>query len=110
MRAIQLGADMHRKIEPPHGAMALRWVRQRHGKIAAETDQRLGPSVNDGLHRGYRVMAMHRRRFEAEDALNAGQQGGSRFFGDADRTVPLHIGMTSQWADARAGFSEIASQ
>src|SRR5882724_8181188 len=110
MRAVQLGADVHREIERGHGPIALRGLGKRYSEIAAEADKCLGPTIDDCLHRGYRVMAMHRRGFEAEHARDPGQQGSSLFFGATNRAVPLHIGMTPQWAYAGAGFSEVAAQ
>src|ERR1700726_821549 len=110
MRAVQLGADVPCEIERGHGPIALRGIRKRYGEIAAEADKCLGPAIDDCLHRGYRVMAMHRRRFKAEHALDPGQQGSNRLFGDTNRAVPLHVGMTAQWADAGTGFSEVAAK
>jgi hypothetical protein len=110
MRAIQLGADVHCKIEGAHGPVAVRRAWKRYGEIAAEADECLGPSFDDCLHRGHRVMARRARRVETERGLDPRQQGGIRPLGNADGAIPLHIGMTAQRADAGAGFSEIAAQ
>src|SRR5258706_15288635 len=109
MRAVQLGADVHCEIERGHGPIALRGIRKRYSEIAAEADKCLGPAIDDCLHRGYRVMAMHPRRFEAEHAFDPVQHGAGRLLGNPDRAVPSHIAMTPQWAEAGAGFSDVSA-
>src|SRR5208282_6038359 len=55
-------------------------------------------------------MAMTRRRAETERLFHVGEHRRDRLFRDADSAVALDVGMSAQWADARAGFAEIAAQ
>ncbi len=47
-------------------------------------------------------------RLETQGLFNAVQERLGRLFGNADGPVPLHVGVSAQRADARAGFSEVA--
>src|SRR3546814_20908185 len=54
------------------------------------------------------MMAVRTRGFEAEDVADAVEIGLRRFFVDADGAVALHVRMTADRRDARAGLAEIA--
>jgi len=47
MRPIQLGADVHGKIEGAHGPVHCAGSGSAYGEIAAETNECLGPSFDD---------------------------------------------------------------
>src|ERR1700758_3126638 len=97
-------------IELAHGRLATLRVGQRYGKIAPETDQDLGAAVIDRLHRSNRIMAMMAWRLEAEGAFDTLKQWNVGPFGDADRSIALHVGVAAQRADAGTGLAEIALQ
>ena len=110
MRAVELGAEVHGEIELAHARPATLRVGQRHGKIASETDQDLRSAIVDCLHRSDRVMAVMSWRLEAEGAFDALKHWNIGLFGDADRSIALHVGVTAQRANAGARFAEIAPQ
>src|SRR5580700_4561358 len=110
MRAVQLRADVHRQVEGPHGFEASLRLRERHREIAAETYECLRPPLDDGQYRCERIMAMSLRGLETEHAFDRLQERFSGLLGDADRAVPLHVGMAPQWADSRTRLAEIPAQ
>src|ERR1700730_13051128 len=68
MGTIELGGDMHRKIEVPHRLECDVRVAHRNGKIAAKTDQSLRTSIPDRLDSLDRVVSLVAWRLESEDA------------------------------------------
>src|SRR5467141_2852517 len=68
MRTIELGSDMHRKIEVPHRLECDFRIGHRNGKIAAKTDQSLRATIPDRLDSFDRVVALVAGRLESEDA------------------------------------------
>src|ERR1700730_17848347 len=68
MGAIELGGDMHRKIEVPHRLERDIRVAHRNGKVAAKADQRLRTSIPDRLDSFDRVVPLVAWRLESEDA------------------------------------------
>lgn len=71
MRSIELGRDVHRDIEIPHGLERDFGVGHRNGKISPETYQSLGASVPDRLDGLDRVVAFFAWRLEPEYADNS---------------------------------------
>ena len=101
---------MHCQIQPAHGGLALSGIGQCDRQISAQTHQYLGLTRCNGLHGGNRVMSVRARRLETVSALDALQERCARPFGDTDAAIALHVRVTPQRADARAGFAEVAAQ
>ncbi|MCY1222309.1 hypothetical protein D9M72_343990 [compost metagenome] len=110
VRAVELGPDMHAQVELAHCREALLGIGQGHGKVAAQAKQRPGPAIDHRLHGIDGVVPVPRRRPEAEGILEPPQEVRRRLLGDADGTVPLHVGVAAQGADAGARLAEVAAQ
>ena len=68
MGAIELGGDMHRKIEAPHRLERDFRIGHRNGKIAAKTNQSFRATIPDRFDSFDGVMALVAWRIDSEHA------------------------------------------
>src|SRR3984957_6986154 len=110
MGAIELGGDMHHKIEAPHRLECDVRIGHRNGKVAAKTHQSLRAPIPDRLDSLDGVMALVAWRLESEHAGQSIQQRCTRDLGNADRAISLHVRVAAQRRNAGALASYIAAK
>ena len=110
MRAIELGSNMHRKIELAHRLECDFRIGHRNGKIAAKTDQRLRSAIPDRFDSFDRVVALVARRLESEYASQPVQKSIVRNLGDPDGAISLHVRVAAQRRDAGALATDVAAE
>src|SRR6202008_3749033 len=110
MGTIELGGDMHRKIEVPHRLECDVRIGHRDSEIATETDQSLRTPIPDRLDGFDRIVALVAWRFESEYPCYSIQEIIVRNLGNADRAVTLHIRMAAQRRNAGAPAPDITSE
>ena len=84
-------------------------IRHRHREITAKTDQRFRVAGNHCLQGFHRIVTMSAWSDKTEHAFEVIQKLRTRFFGNADGTVALHVRVTAQRADPSPRFADIAA-
>src|ERR1700682_2118724 len=110
MRTIELGGDVHCKIEVPHRLECDFRIRHRNSKITAKTYQGFRSPIPDRLDSFDRVVALVAWRLEPEHARYAVEKLVVRNFGNADRAISLHIRVAAQRRNAGALAPDVAAE
>ena len=109
MRAVELGGDLHRQVEPAPLLLHQQALGDRAQEVAAEAEEGADLARDDGLAGLDCVQAVLARRLEAVLLRQTVEGHEFGLLGDADGALALHVGMAPHRADARARLADLAA-
>ena len=107
---IELGHDLHRKLQIPPGPLHHISVGHRSDEIAAKPEEGLDATVAYPLAGLHRIKSAFARRLETVLRRQAIERCELGLFGNADSALALHVRVAAHRKDTRAGFPDIAAQ
>src|SRR3569832_187243 len=96
MAAVELGRDLDVQVEVPPGLLDQSGFRNGPHEITAESDEAANPPVDHALARLDGIEPLIPRRLEAVEVAKFVERDELRLFGNADRSLSLHVGVSAQ--------------